>query len=157
MIKLCLILQPINKIAADKTKFPVGIDAVRDCDSHVKASPQSHSLETTNIVPTTFFWMSHFLRQMVQSWRSWSKQSSKTMNFLLRWLSGASWLSRVLFSSVSGSVHSEASEVVVANDSKLSSRSTRALSFDKWYCSIWVPVYFIQSWISVCIETCLRF
>lgn len=60
MTKLCLILHPLNKIAADKTKFPVGIDPVRDCDSHVKASPQTQTLETTNIVPTTFFFMVAF-------------------------------------------------------------------------------------------------
>lgn len=56
MTKLCLILHPLNKIDADKTKFPVGIDPVRDCDSHVKASPQTQTLETINIVPTTFLY-----------------------------------------------------------------------------------------------------
>lgn len=44
-----------KRIAADKTKFPLGIDPVKDCDSHVKASPQTQTLETTNIVPTTNF------------------------------------------------------------------------------------------------------
>lgn len=119
-----------KRIAADKTKFPLGIDPVKDCDSHVKASPQTQTLETTNIVPTTNFLNVTFsltdgttLEKLIQAFLENHDCCSD--------LVGPHDYRDCCFYQSQGGFHSEASEVLVANVSTLSSRSTRALRFDK--------------------------
>lgn len=141
MTKLCLILQPLKKIAADKTNFPVGIDSVRDCDSHVKASPQTQNLETTIYVQTRFFGCQIFSH-------IWYKTGeADPYNHQKRWIFYCGDL-----------VGHPGYPVCCFHQSRVcpfwrfrgydsqwrSSRSSHAWSFDKWYCSVWVPVDFIQ-------------
>lgn len=88
MIKLCLIPQPLNTIGADKTKFPVGFDPIGDCGSHAKASPQTQTLESTNILPPTL------VECHIFSYR-WYKTGKVDPNIpkiiLLLWLGGTTW------------------------------------------------------------------